>query len=153
MLPQVDPENPKVISQGPSLCMFKKADSQEMAATWLFMKFLSTNLDLQAEFSITSGYAPVIEDLHMKHEVYAMILEMADGNANLQATCVKQCLLQQDAMFVSPAFVGSAAARDYVGELIAYACLYNPVDGQSVADFIKAGFEMCIDALTEEYGS
>ena len=32
MIPQFDPEHPKMISQGPSVCVFNKSDSQEVLA-------------------------------------------------------------------------------------------------------------------------
>lgn len=151
--PQIDVANPKVISQGPSLCMFKKSNPQEMAASWLFMKFLTTNLDLQAEFSSASGYAPVVKNLDTKHDIYAEDLAQADGNEFLQFSCVKQCLAQENAMFVSPAFVGSSGARDEVGILIQNCFVNAPANGQSVADFIKAQFKASVDKLNYEYDS
>ena len=42
-IPQFDPENPQMISQGPSICIFNKEDSQEVLASWLFTQFLLTN--------------------------------------------------------------------------------------------------------------
>jgi multiple sugar transport system substrate-binding protein len=152
MPPQINKESPKVISQGPSLCMFKKS-AQEMAATWLFMKFLTTTAGLQANFSATSGYAPVIKNLDTKHEGYATTLATADANANLQATCIKQCLAQEGAMFVSPAFVGSSGAREEVGILIQNCFVNSPANGQSDADFIKAQFKASVDKLKYEYGA
>ena len=152
MPPQINKESPKVISQGPSLCMFKKSN-QEMAATWLFMKFLTTTPGLQANFSAASGYAPVIKNLDTKHEGYATTLATADANANLQATCIKQCLAQEDAMFVSPAFVGSSGAREEVGILIQNCFVNSPASGQSDADFIKAQFKASVDKLKYEYGA
>ena len=153
MPPQIDPANPKVISQGPSICMFKKTNPQEMAATWLFMKFLTTNLGLQANFSAQSGYAPVVKNLDQKLPAYATVLATADGNANLQATCVKQCLAQENAMFVSPAFVGSSAARDQVGILMQNCFINDPAKDQSVADFIKNEFNTIIQDLRINYGA
>ena len=41
-VPQVDASNPKVISQGPSLCIFNKENPQEVLASWLFMKYVAT---------------------------------------------------------------------------------------------------------------
>ncbi len=35
-VPQYDPDHPKMISQGPSLCIFNKDDPQEVLASWLF---------------------------------------------------------------------------------------------------------------------
>jgi ABC-type glycerol-3-phosphate transport system substrate-binding protein len=62
-IPQLNAENPKVISQGPSICIFKKDNPQEVIASWLFVKFLTTSVEFQAEFSMASGYVPVIKSV------------------------------------------------------------------------------------------
>jgi multiple sugar transport system substrate-binding protein len=151
MPPQINKENPRVISQGPSLCMFKKANKQEMAATWLFMKFLTTNLGLQANFSSSSGYAPVIKNLDQKVPSYAADLALADGGKNLQTTCVKQCVAQENAMFVSPAFLGSSGARDQVGVLMQNCFVNSPANGQSEEAFISAEFKKIIGKLIYDF--
>ena len=149
MIPQVNPERPRVISQGPSLVLFKKS-AQEQAAAWLFAKFLTTTVNLQAEFSMTSGYAPVINSV-TNNSVYADFLANADGNAKLQASCVKQTLAQQDAFFVSPAFVGSSQARDAVGLLIQTCFVKNDIGNQSIDTFIANAFEDAIDELVFDF--
>ena len=149
--PQIDVDNAKVISQGPSLCMFKKQNKQEMAATWLFMKFLTTNEGLQANFSSVSGYAPVIKNLDQKNSDYADDLAAANGYANLQTTCVKQCLAQEGYMYVSPAFLGSSGARDQVGILIQNCFVNSPAEGQTEEDFVKGEFKKILDKLIYDY--
>ncbi len=62
-IPQMDQTNPKVISQGPSLCMFSKSDKAEELAAWLFMKYFTTNAEFQADFSLASGYIPVLQSV------------------------------------------------------------------------------------------
>ena len=57
-IPQFDPENPKMISQGPSVCIFNKEDSQEVLASWLFAQYLLTN-DIQIGYAQTGGARPV----------------------------------------------------------------------------------------------
>ncbi len=57
-VPQYDTENPVMISQGPSMCIFNKLDSQEVLASWLFMQFLLTD-EVQFAYSTTEGYVPV----------------------------------------------------------------------------------------------
>ncbi|MBQ8319334.1 MAG: extracellular solute-binding protein [Clostridia bacterium] len=150
-IPQVNASNPKVIQQGPSLCLFKKSNSQEMAAAWLFAKFLTTTVELQAEVSMTNGYTPVIESVQ-DNSVYASFLAQADGNQYLQASCVKQTLAQMSAYYVSPAFNGSSAARDEVGVLLQNCFLKAPAAGQSVAAFIEAQFKTSINTLEYDYG-
>ena len=116
-IPQVNPDAPKVISQGPSLCIFKDANPQEVIASWLFVKFLTTNTDFQAAFADASGYVPVLKSV-ADHEVYAGKMANADGYNNIAYLSAKVCMEQADAYYTSPAFNGSAKARDEVGSLI-----------------------------------
>ena len=51
MVPQIDPEHPQMISQGPSVCVFNTADPQEVLASWLFAQYLLTN-DVQERFRV-----------------------------------------------------------------------------------------------------
>ena len=60
MVPQFDPKNPQMISQGPSVCVFNKADAQEVLASWMFAQYLLTN-DVQIAYAQTEGYIPVTE--------------------------------------------------------------------------------------------
>lgn len=140
-IPQVDLENPKAISQGPSLCMFK-ASEKEMEATWLFMKFLTTNLAFQAAFSIESGYMPVIESV-MQYPKYKAHMEGADGGAGIAALSVKVGLSMVDMYYTSPAFNGSSKARDEVGELLTVA-LGLSQKGEALDAEIKRLFEEAI---------
>ena len=116
-IPQANPDQPKVISQGPSLCIFNKANIQEVYASWLFVKYLTTTVEFQAEFSMVSGYVPVLKSV-AKNETYKAWLDKADGGANIAALSAKVCLDQADAYYTSPAFNGSSVARDEVGKLI-----------------------------------
>lgn len=115
-IPQVDKANPKVISQGPSLCIFNDTNPQEVIASWLFVKFLTTNVDFQAEFAMASGYVPVIKSV-TENPTYADFLNKADGAKFITALSAKVCMEQTDAYYTSPAFNGSSAARDQVGAL------------------------------------
>ncbi|MBO5836643.1 MAG: extracellular solute-binding protein [Oscillospiraceae bacterium] len=116
-IPQLSADNKKVISQGPSLCIFQKSNPQEVMASWLFVKFLTTNVDFQAEFGMASGYVPVLKSVG-QNEVYAEYLKSADGGDYVSALAAKVCLDQQDAYYTSPAFNGSSTARDQVGALM-----------------------------------
>ena len=123
-IPQVDPANPKVISQGPSLCIFKDANPQEVVASWLFVKFLTTTVEFQAEFSMASGYVPVLKSV-AENQAYADFLAKADGGDYISALSAKICLQQEKAYYTSPAFNGSSAARDQVGLLMQTAFVEN----------------------------
>ena len=116
-IPQVDASNPKVISQGPSVCIFKDANPQEVVASWLFVKYLTTNVNFQAAFADASGYVPVLKSV-AEHPTYAAKMAQADGFDNITYLSAKVCMEQADAYYTSPAFNGSAKARDEVGSLI-----------------------------------
>ena len=138
-IPQVDVYNPKAISQGPSLCMFDQQNKQEVAASWLFMKFLTTNLEFQADFSMSSGYMPVIELETLINELpaFGAWLNYSD---TVQTRALKVSLEQADAYYVSPAFNGSSQARDQVVELMKY-CFTTPavdIDAMIAEAFAKA---------------
>ena len=116
-IPQVDANNAKVISQGPSLCIFKDSNPQEVVASWLFVKFLTTNVEFQAEFSMASGYVPVLKSV-AQNPIYADFLAGANGGDNIAALSAKVCMDQVHAYYTSPAFNGSSTARDQVGALL-----------------------------------
>ena len=129
-IPQVNPANPKVISQGPSLCIFKKSNPQEVLATWLFAKFLTTDVEFQARVSMNNGYAPVIKSVQENPE-YAKFLANA-STKNIQAYAIKVALEQEAAYYASPAFNGSSVARDQVALLI-QKCFVLPDAGLEAA--------------------
>jgi len=137
-IPQVDASKPKVISQGPSLCIFAKQDTQEVIASWLFVKFLTTTVEFQAEFGMASGYVPVLKSV-ADNEVYAEYMAAADGGHNIAALSAKVCLEQEAAYYTSPAFNGSSTARDQVGALLTK-CLTmtGDVDSQIATAFQDA---------------
>ena len=116
-IPQMNPANPKVISQGPSICVFQKSNPQEVIASWLFVKFLTTSVEFQAEFSMASGYVPVLKSV-LNNERYANFLNSANGGDKIAALSAKVCLEQEQSYYTSPAFTGSSKARDEVGLLL-----------------------------------
>lgn len=142
-IPQVNADKPKVISQGPSVCIFKKDNPQEVLASWLFIKYLTTNVSFQAEFSMASGYVPVLKSVAENPE-YAKFIANADGGKYISALSAKVCLEQESAYYTSPAFNGSSKARSQVGTLLTK-CLTINKDADVDAE-IKKAFE---DAIAE----
>ena len=142
-IPQVNADKPKVISQGPSVCIFKKDNPQEVLASWLFIKYLATNVSFQAEFSMASGYVPVLKSVAENPE-YAKFIANADGGKYISALSAKVCLEQESAYYTSPAFNGSSKARSQVGTLLTK-CLTIDKDADVDAE-IKKAFE---DAIAE----
>jgi multiple sugar transport system substrate-binding protein len=150
-IPQIDVNNPKVYQQGPSLCLFKKSP-QEQAATWLFAKWLTTNVELQAELSITNGFTPVIESVKNNNAYAEFLASASQGNKYLQAAGINQTFTQMDAYFILPAFCGSEATRNEVGELLQNCFLHSTFGYTSVDAFIEEQFKKSIDKLKYEYG-
>ncbi len=142
-IPQVNASNPKVISQGPSVCIFKKDNAQEVIASWLFVKFLVTNVAFQAEFSMASGYVPVLKSV-ADNSVYKDFIAKADGGKFISALSAKVCLEQEKAYYTSPAFNGSSKARDEVGKLLSK-CLAGAADDvdKMINDAFKNAVEEC----------
>lgn len=143
MIPQVNVNRPKVVSQGPSLCIFKKDNPQEVIASWLFMKFLTTNVNFQSDFAMASGYIPVLKSV-AENEEYADFLSKADGGDYISALSAKVCLEQEKAYYTSPAFYGSSIARDQVGALLCKCLASN--DNGDTDRMIRKAFE---DAVKE----
>ena len=144
-IPQKDAANPKVISQGPNLCLFKDNDPQKVLATWLFARHLSTDIVFQAAVSMANGYAPVIKSVQ-ENEIYADFIASAEvnGTENIQAYACKVALEQTGAMFVSDAFYGSSVARAQVG-LLMQKCLAFTQTGADLEAAIKKAFEDAVD--------
>ena len=140
-IPQVSADNAKVISQGPSLCIFGKENAQEVIASWLFVKFLTTNVEFQAEFGMASGYVPVLKSV-AENEVYANFISKADGGDYIAALSAKVCLEQESAYYTSPAFNGSSTARSQVGALLSK-CL--AADATDVDAMIAEAFQDAVD--------
>ena len=143
-IPSVDPAKPKAISQGPSVTIFKKDNPQEVVASWLFVKFLTTSVEFQAEFSMASGYVPVLKTV-AKNPAYAAFLEKADGGNYISALSAKICLEQADSYYTSPAFNGSSTARDAVGNLLVKCMLGDKTKDLDtlINDSFKAAIDKC----------
>ena len=119
-VPQFDPENPIMISQGPSVCVFNKSDPQEVLAAWLFAQYLMTN-DVQIAYAETEGYMPVTAKAQNDPSYQDYLSRSGEDNnehyeVKIQAT---QLGLQNIGnTFVTPVFNGSASLRDAAGQLI-----------------------------------
>ena len=119
-IPQYDPSNPRMISQGPSVCVFNKADSQEVLASWLFAQYLLTN-DVQIAYSETEGYVPVTLKAQNAPEYQDYIAKAGtDDNEHYQVKIDAAKLLMNNTenTFVTPVFNGSTSVRDAAGQLI-----------------------------------
>ena len=120
MIPQFDPENPKMISQGPSLCIFNKEDTQEVLASWLFAQYLLTN-DTQIAYAKTEGYIPVTKKAQDSAEYQDYLARAGQNNNEYYDIKIKASKLMLDNIpntFVTPVFNGSTSLRDASGQMI-----------------------------------
>ena len=119
-VPQFDPENMQMISQGPSICVFNKEDPQEVLVSWLFAQFMLTD-SVQLAYCQTEGYLPVTHKA-MQTEQYETYLANrgVDNELHYAIKLDATRLLQEhiDHTFVTAVFNGSANLRDAAGQLI-----------------------------------
>lgn len=120
VIPQFDPDNPQMISQGPSVCVFNKKDSQEVLASWLFAQYLLTN-EVQIAYAETEGYVPVTSKAQDSEEYQDYLARCGEDNTahyDVKIKASELLLDHTDHTFVTPVFNGSASLRDAAGQLI-----------------------------------
>ncbi len=120
LLPQVDPTQPLMISQGPSVCVFYREDAGEVLASWLFAQFLLTN-EVQLAYAATEGYLPVTEKALSSAEYQDYLSRAGEDNDlyyDVKLDATKILLENIENTFVTPVFNGSASLRDAAGQLI-----------------------------------
>ncbi len=119
-VPQFEPANPQMISQGPSVCIFNKEEPQEVMASWLFAQYLLSN-EVQTAYAQTEGYVPVTIKAQESDEYQDYLSRCGEDNAlyyDVKIQAAKLLLKNIDNTFVTPVFVGSASLRDAAGQLI-----------------------------------
>lgn len=119
-IPQFDTENPIMISQGPSVCIFNKDDPQEVLASWLFTQYLLTN-DVQIPYAQTEGYVPVTLKAQNSAEYQDYLSRGGEDNDlyySIKLDATNLLLDNIDNTFITPVFNGSASVRDAAGQLI-----------------------------------
>ena len=127
--------NRSVISQGPSLVMLEtsanNADEKKLM-TWEFVKCLETP-EFQCSFAMASGYNPSRKSSFDVPD-YKRFLE-GDSIVAKTALVGKE---QTENYFTSPAFKGSAAAREQVGTALRYAVIGRKTPEKALEDAVKA---------------
>lgn len=119
-IPQFDPENPQMISQGPSVCIFNKSDPQEVLASWLFMQYLLSN-DVQIAYSETEGYVPVTSKAQGSEAYQDYLSRCGEDNStyyDVKIQAAKLLLENTGHTFVTPVFNGSTSLRNASGQLV-----------------------------------
>lgn len=123
-IPQYDSYNISMISQGPSLCLFRKADPQQMLAAWLFTQYLLSN-EVQNAYAQTEGYVPVTAKAQQS-EAYQSYLSQAgvdnERHYSVKIAASQLLLNHSEDTFVTPVFNGSTSLRNAAGQLIEGVC-------------------------------
>jgi multiple sugar transport system substrate-binding protein len=142
-LPQYDTNHKKIIMQGPSITLFKRATDAEKKYAWLFYKYI-TNTDNSASYSFLTGYNPVrtssysskFYDQYDEGTMKGTKYELVHQVSQLANTITND-------YYVSPAFKGSTAARDQMNGILAAVCN----NGTSVEDAFSAALTACVFAV------
>ncbi len=148
-VPQFDPSDPYMISQGPSICVFNKRDPQEVLASWLFAQYLLTN-DVQIAYSETEGYVPVTMKARNDpsyQDYLARSGEDNDVHYNVKIEATQLLLENTEHTFVTPVFNGSTSLRDAAGQLIEN--VTKSVNRKETID--EAYMEKLFDSVTALY--
>lgn len=127
----------QTIAQGPSLVLFRNADTEVEKATFDFYKFL-TNTDNSAGLAATTGYFPIRQSSNETEEVQNLIkaadIEVKEDSTTAESQKAKrdsylgqsyklnQEYQKEGCYFAAPVFDNdtgsSAACRDAVGDLV-----------------------------------
>ncbi len=122
-IPQFNAADPKMISQGPSVCVFNKQDPQEVLASWLFTQYLLTN-QVQIAYAQTEGYVPVTTKAQADPDYQAYL--NAEGKYadeyDIKLITTKLLIENIPNTFTTPVFNGSASLRDAAGQMIENVC-------------------------------
>lgn len=119
-VPQFDVEHPQMISQGPSICVFNKADPQEVLASWLFTQYLLSN-EVQVAYSSTEGYVPVTTKAQKSEEYQDYLSRIGQDQDQYYPIKILAAQLLMDNTehtFVTPVFNGSASLRNAAGQMV-----------------------------------
>ena len=119
-IPQFDPSRQRMISQGPSVCMFNKPDRQEVLASWLFLQYLLSN-EVQIAYAETEGYVPVTIKAQQSPEYQEYLSRIGEDNNlyyDVKIHASQLLLSHTEDTFVTPVFNGSASLRDAAGQMI-----------------------------------
>ncbi len=118
-VPQINVNDKKMISQGPSICIFNKSDPQQVLASWLFTQYLLTNA-VQIPYAETEGYVPVTQKAQQAPEYidYLNNSGVDEHHYGVKIDATKLLLDNVDDTFITPVFNGSASLRNAAGDLI-----------------------------------
>jgi multiple sugar transport system substrate-binding protein len=148
-IPQFDTEDPMMISQGPSVCIFNKEDPQEVLASWIFTQYLLTN-EVQISYATIEGYIPVTSKAQETEEYKDYLSRGGEDNAHYYDVKIKTTQLMLDNIdntFITPVFNGSTSLRNTAGDMIENVC--KAIRGKKTVD--DAYIEKLYDDMVSLY--
>lgn len=119
-IPQYDINNPMMISQGPSICIFNKDNNQQVLASWLFVQYLISN-NIQIAYSTSEGYIPVTTKATNDPTYIDYLTRSGEDNDEyygVKIAATKMLIDNINNTFVTPAFNGSTSLREASGAMI-----------------------------------
>jgi multiple sugar transport system substrate-binding protein len=125
-VPQYDTDNPKMISQGPSVCIFNKDDPGEVLASWLFLQYLLSD-SVQIAYAQTEGYVPVTSTAQSSPDYLEYLSRAGETNADgkmdplyhdVKIAASKLLIENMENTFTTEVFNGSASLREASGQMI-----------------------------------
>jgi len=141
------------IQQGPNINLFKKASEQEMVASWLFAKYM-TSAEKSAQFCIPSGYAPIrysayetttwTNYLATIQETPTTLLQAQD---KLVKEAIEMFLNHGDEFFTSAVFNLSSKTRTEVGALFVRILAYDSTSEADLDTYITQQFQDSYDFI------
>lgn len=151
-IPQAANHDPKLISQGPSMCILSHGDKDRVLASWLFYKFI-TSTNNTAKWATTVGYLPVRTSAYTS-ETYQEYCDDTGKDARslelLSALNAKYSSSTSSYVFTTPAFKGSSSARTQVGSLVA-TMFKDVAAGKTIDDaYLKTAFDLAVNNIKKD---
>jgi ABC-type glycerol-3-phosphate transport system substrate-binding protein len=113
-IPQMMPNNPKTPISRSSFFVSKTSDPQEAIAMWLFIKYLSTNEEFQAEYSMSTGSIPSVKSV-FENPIYS---EWMSNTNDITASSIKVAYRDINSYFDAPAWLNAPDVRSRIALMI-----------------------------------
>ena len=111
-------KNPKTVAEGEeSICLIENQNAQEVYASWLFLKYLMTDMEFQARSATQYNSMPVLNSVKDSDE-YKAYVNNSFTSGSLRYIAMELVPLQADSCFTTPIFEGYEKARESVGLLV-----------------------------------
>ena len=151
-VPQAKDKAPKLMSQGPSICILSHGDKDRELASWLFYKHLSSK-ENTAAWALEVGYLPVRTSAYST-EKYADYCDDTGKEARSQellcALNAKYSSSTSEYVFTSVPFKGSSSARTQVGSL--FGTMFKDIrNGTTIDDaYLNNAFDLAVNNIKKD---